>query len=96
MADDILEIIEIGLAVRLVEMGVERDAAERAVGDFIEETRESYGGLRYMIKRGYKKYSPRVISRIKKEYTGRNEAQLRARYGMSRTAFYNHIRKKSR
>ena len=96
MADDILEIIELGLTLRLVEKGIEQRRAERIVGDYIEELRESYGGARYSVKRGYRKYSPAMIVRIRSQYNGRNAEQLRARYGMSRSSFHRLIQKKSR
>jgi len=93
MSEDFLEIIEIGLTLALVDMGVEQDRAERKVGEFVEQLRESYGGERYFVKRGYTAYSPKLVKKIKKEFTGRNESSLRQRYHMSRSSFYRLIRK---
>ena len=93
MAEDILDVIEIGLTLKLRSIGIEPDPAARLVTSFIEEVRESYGGSRYQIKRGYRRYSPEIIQRVKSEYTGRNEQQLRSQYGLSRSSFYRLIRK---
>lgn len=93
MAEDILEIIEIGLTLRLREMGIAADPAADLVTGFIADIRDAYGGERYQIKRGYRRYSPALIRRCKKEYTGRNETELRSRYGLSRSSFYRLIRK---
>lgn len=97
MAEDILEVIEIGLTLRLIEkLGIEKADADLLVSEFIADTRENYGPGRYSIKRGYRRYSPTVVARVRAEYTGRNEDQLRARYGLSRSSFYRLVRKKSR
>lgn len=93
MAEDILDIIEIGLTLRLREMGIAEDPAADLVTGFIDDIRDAYGGDRYQIKRGYRRYSPALVRKCKQEYTGRNESQLRARYGLSRSSFYRLIRK---
>ena len=94
MSDDIIEIIEIGLILRLVENGgLPRETANKIVMDYFEEFREGYGGVRHMVRRGYRRFSPALIRKIKKLYTGRNEAELRERFQMSRTTFYRHIKK---
>ena len=93
MGEDILDEIKIGLILRLRALGVADDPAEKMIESFVSEMRENYGGARYQIKRGYRRYSPRVIRKVKREYTGRNETILRARYGLSRSSFYRLIRK---
>jgi len=92
--DDILEIIETDLTLKFVELGFADPAEARAVvGDVIEDVRESYGGIRYMIKRGYRTFSPRSVENMKAEYNGRNAKVLMRKYGMSRSTFYRYIRK---
>jgi len=93
MADDIIEIFEIGLILRLVENGIEEKKAESIVSGYFEEAREDYGGVRVMLKRGYQKFRPAVIKKIKNEFNGRNGAEIRRRYKMSRTHFYRVISK---
>lgn len=94
MSDDIIEIIEIGLTLRLVESGaVDREKVDKVMRAYFEEFREGYGGVRHMVRRGYRRFSPALIRKVKKLYTGRNEEELRARFGMSRTTFYRHIKK---
>lgn len=94
MADDIVEIWEVGLILKFREAGdVTPDQAEALIVDHGEMFRESYGGVRHMIKRGYTRYPPKVIRKIKKEFNGRNGESLRRRYGMSRTHFYRTIKK---
>lgn len=93
MADDIIEIFEIGLTLRLVENGIDETKATGIVADYFEEARETYGGVRVMLKRGYQRYPPSVIRKIRNEFNGRNGDALRRRYGMSRTHFYRTIRK---
>lgn len=94
MADDIIEIIEIGIILRLVEKtGMEKKTATKLVGDYFEEFREGYGGVRHMVRRGYRRFPPALIRKIKNQYTGRNEIELRRLYDMSRTSFYRHIKK---
>ena len=94
MQDDIVEILEIGLTLRLVESGgMEREKAAKLVTEYFEEFREGYGGVRHMVRRGYRRYPPALIRKIKRQYTGRNEKELCNLYGMSRTTFYRHIKK---
>jgi hypothetical protein len=94
VSDDIVEIIEIGLILRLVENGgMEVEKATKLVGTYFEDFREGYGGVRHMVRRGYRRYPPALIRKIKRQYTGRNEKELRELYGMSRTTFYRQIKK---
>ncbi len=93
MSDDILEIIEVGLTLKLRETCLSDDDAADLVGEFIQDLRESYGGERYQIKRGYRSWSPRLVARIRNQFTGRNERELMARYRMPRSTFYRLIKK---
>lgn len=94
MDDDILEIYEIGLILRLIEdLDIDRDRANIIVSGYTEEFREGYGGVRHMIRRRYRRFPPALIRKIKKLYTGRNEIELRELYGMSRTTFWRLIKK---
>ena len=93
MADDIVEIFEIGLTLRMIEEGIDETKAAGITSSYFSEQRDAYGGVRHMIKRGYHKYPPAVIRKIKAEFNGRNGDQIRRRYGMSRTHFYRVIGK---
>ena len=75
--DDILEILENGLTVELVDRGLlEVNQARAVIGGYFESIRESYGGERYMIRRGYRRYSPAMKRRIAAQFTGSNAADL--------------------
>lgn len=92
--DDILEILEIGLTVALVDRGLlPADQAQAVVGDYFAGIRESYGGERYMLRRGYRKYSPAMKRRIASEFDGQNAKQLILRYGISSSTFYDIAKK---
>ena len=93
MADDIVEIFEIGLILRMIEEGIEEQKATGIVSGYFAEQRESYGGVRHMIKRGYHKYPPAVIRKVKAEFNGRNGEEIRRKYGLSRTHFYRTVGK---
>lgn len=93
MADDILDVLEVGLILHLRDRKIiEHESGERAVIEFMQEIRDSYGGQRCWIKRKYRKYPPRVVEQIKSEFNGRNGKELRAKYGMSNSVFYHHIK----
>lgn len=88
-SDDILEIIEVGLTVELVGRGLlDIEQAKTAIGGYMEQIREAYGGERYMVRRGYRRYSPAMKRRIAAEHNGKNAPQLIARYGISAATFY--------
>lgn len=92
--DDILSVIETGIILKLIEeevCGLER--AAEVVGSYIDEARDSYGGVRYMFRRGYRRFSPKVVRTIRNEYNGRNMKKLCKKYGMSRTTFYSRVLK---
>jgi len=93
MADDILTIWENGLILRMIENGIDETKATGIVTTYFAEQREYYLSERFTVKRGYNKFDPRTIKRIKAEYNGRNGQQLRERHGMSRTHFYRTIAK---
>lgn len=93
-SDDILEILEVGITVQLIDRGgLEPDQAKTIVGDYFDGIRESYGGERYMLRRGFRKYSPAMKRRIAAEFNGRNAKQLIARYGISSSTFYAIVKK---
>ncbi|MGI9202657.1 MAG: Mor transcription activator family protein [Woeseiaceae bacterium] len=94
--DDILEIVEVGLTVELVDRGLlEPNQAKEVIGGYIEQIREGYGGERYMIRRGYRRYSPAMKRRIASEFNGSNAPALIARYGISTATFYRAVKKYS-
>ena len=92
--EDILEIIEVGLTIELIDRGLlEPELAKQVIGGYIEQIRESYGGERYMLRRGYRQYSPAMKRRIASQFTGINASELIARYGISKATFYRIVRK---
>ena len=93
MADDIIEVLEIGLSLHLVNSGMSKNEADNCLKCFFEKFRDSYGGASYFVKQGYRRYPPSLIRDIKSAYNGRNEKELCAAHGMSRTTFYRKIKK---
>ena len=92
--DDIIDILEVGITVALIDRGqLPPDTAKKIVGDYFNEIRENYGGERYMLRRGYRRYSPAMKRRIAAEFNGKNSKQLIDRYGVSKSTFYQIIRK---
>lgn len=91
--DDILEIVETGLTVELVDRGlIEPAECKLVISEYIEQIREAYGGERYMIRRGYRRYSPAMKRRIAGEFNGTNAPALIARYGVSTATFYRIVK----
>lgn len=92
--DDIISIFENGLSLRLVETGLlDQETASEIVGGYFAEVREAYGGTRYMIKRGYRRYTSKQIAEIKSQYNGSNAAEIQRRYQISRSTLYRYLGK---
>lgn len=92
--DDILKILETGIKLRLLERTVLPELeVDQVVGEYFAGIRESYGGTRYMLRRGYRKYSDPMKSRIAAQFDGKNRDRLCERYGISKTTFYAIVRK---
>ena len=93
MAIDIMDVIETGLVLRLVERGImDKAAAEVLIGEWCAELCAGYGSDAYFIKRGFRQWSPALIKKIKKRYTGKNDLEIQQIYGMSRATFYRLIK----
>jgi Mor family transcriptional regulator len=93
VAIDIIEVIEIGMILRLVESGkMDRPTAEKLVIEFTNEIKEGYGSDAYFIKRGFRSFPPSLVAQIKARYTGRNDAEIQKIYNMSRSTFYRLIK----
>ena len=91
--EDILEILEVGLTVHLVDRGLLLpETAKAEIGGYFDRVRESYGGERYMLRRGFRKYSPAMKRRIAAEFDGRNAQKLIDRYGISSATFYRIVK----
>lgn len=93
MAINLIEVLEIGLTLRLVEKGgMTKPDAEKLVAEFFNEICEGYGGDAYFVKMGFRKFPPSVVKQIRARYTGRNDAEIQEIYGMSRATFYRLIK----
>ena len=97
MAEDILDVIEVGLTIKLIDSGkLDPETAKNLVTEFVAETRDAYGGAPWMVKRGYRKFSPAVIEEMRERHAaGEHIASLCDRFGMGRTTFYEKVLKKS-
>lgn len=97
MAEDFLDVIEVGLTIKLIDSGAcEPELAKRIVSEFIAESRDAYGGQPWMVKRGYRKFSPALLDEMRAKYqAGASISTLCDAYGMGRTTFYERVLKKS-
>lgn len=89
---DILDIIETGLILSLIDCGYDRAEIEPVIKDYLTTIRESYGGAHYVKRHPYQ-CAPAEIEEIKKEFNGRNRAQIQEKFNISRATLYRYLRK---